>query len=68
MTFPSGIRWDCSGSLDILGYVEIEIGNGHAREGTVHQYVGPEPALWVSRQNIRKKIKRWIDRKDMAMW
>jgi hypothetical protein len=54
--------------MDILGYVKIEIGNGHAREGTVHQFVRPEPALWVSRQNIRKKIKRWIDRKHIAMW
>ena len=45
-----------------------EIGNGLAREGTVHQFVGPEPALWVSRQNIRKKIKRFIDRQHTAMW
>jgi hypothetical protein len=67
MTFPPSILWDCSGSLDILGYVEIATGDGLAREGTVHQFVGPEPVLWVSRQNIRKKIKRWIDLQHMAM-
>jgi hypothetical protein len=44
-----------------------EIGSGYAREGTVHQFVGPELALLVSRQNIRKKIKRWMDRQHMVM-
>jgi hypothetical protein len=48
--------------------VGIETGDGLARKGTVHQFVGPEPVLWVSRQNIRKKIKRWIDRQHVAMW
>jgi hypothetical protein len=52
MTFPPDNLWDYSGSLDILGYVEIE--NGDGREGTVHQFVVPELALLVSRQNIRK--------------
>ena len=47
--------------------MEIENGDGLAREGTFHQFVGPEPALWVSRQNIRKKIKCWIDRQHMVM-
>jgi len=36
-------------------------------EGTVQQFVGPEPALGVSRQNIKKKIKRWKDKQHMAM-
>jgi hypothetical protein len=44
-----------------------EIADKLAREGTVHQFVGPEPALGISRQNIRN-IKRWMDNQDMAMW
>jgi len=67
MTFPPGNLWDYSGSLDILGYVEIENGDGLSREGTVHQFVVPELALLVSRQNIRKNIKRWMDRQHMVM-
>ena len=37
-------------------------------EGTVQQFVGPEPALGVSRQNIRKMIKCWMDIQHTAMW
>ena len=48
--------------------MEIETGDGLARERTVHQFDGPEPALWVSRQNIRRKIQRWIDSQHVAMW
>jgi hypothetical protein len=39
-----------------------------ATEGTVHQFVGPEPALGVSRQNKTKNTKRWLDNQHMAMW
>lgn len=34
-----------------------EISDGLAREGNVHQFVGPVPAVWVSRQKTRIKIK-----------
>jgi hypothetical protein len=34
-----------------------EIANGLAREGNVHQFVGPAPGVWVSRQKTRIKIK-----------
>jgi len=39
-----------------------------ARDRTGHHFVGQEPALAVSRQNIRKKIKCWIDNQHMVMW
>ena len=39
-----------------------------AREEGVHQFVGPEPALGVSRQNKTKNIKRWMDNQHMAKW
>ena len=44
-----------------------EIANGITREGTVHQFAGPEPALGVSRQ-LTRRIKRWIDNRHVAMW
>jgi ribonuclease HI len=43
-----------------------EIGDGLARKGTVHHFVGPEPALGVSRQNTRKTIKHWIASQHMV--
>jgi len=45
-----------------------EIADKLARDGTVHQFAGHEPALGVSGQNIRKKIKCWMDNQHMAMW
>jgi len=35
---------------------------------SVQKFVGPEPFLGVSRQNIRRKIKRWIDNQHLVMW
>jgi hypothetical protein len=45
-----------------------EIANKLAREGSVHQSVGPEPALGVSRQNIKKKIQCWLAKQHMTLW
>jgi ribonuclease HI len=39
-----------------------------AIKGKVNQFVGPEPALGVSRQIIRKNIKAWLKNQHMAMW
>ena len=44
-----------------------EIADKLARESTVHQFVGPEPALGVCRQDIRKKIKCWMDNQHMTV-
>jgi len=45
----------------------IEIANKLAKERTVHQFVGCEPALQVSRQSMRKKMKCWMDNQHTAM-
>jgi ribonuclease HI len=45
-----------------------EIVDELAREGSVHHFVGPEPALGVSRQNIKKKIQCWLDKQHMSLW
>jgi ribonuclease HI len=38
-----------------------EIADELARGGSVLKFVGPEPALGVSRQDIRRRIRRWLD-------
>jgi hypothetical protein len=45
-----------------------EITNKLARDGSVQQFVGPEPFLEVSRQNIRRKIKRWMENQHLVLW
>jgi hypothetical protein len=45
-----------------------EIANELARGGSAQWFVGPEPVLGVSRQNIRRKMKRWIENKHLALW
>jgi len=42
------------------GIHENEIADKLTRYSSVQKFVGPEPALGVSRQNIRRKISRWL--------
>jgi len=37
-----------------------------ARDGSVQRFVGPEPFLGVSRQNIGK-TKRWMEKQNLAL-
>ena len=37
------------------------------RDGSVQRCVGPEPFLGVSKQNIRRKIKRWMENQHLVM-
>ena len=39
-----------------------------ARSGSCQQFIGPESFLGVSRQNIRKKMKRWKKNQQLALW
>jgi len=45
-----------------------EIADRLARDGSVQKFVGPEPSLGVSMQNIRRKIRRWLDNQHLARW
>jgi len=47
-----------------------EIADKLARGGSARRFVGPEPepVLGISRQNIRRKMKRWIENKHLALW
>ena len=45
-----------------------EIADKLTRDVSVQKFVGPDPSLGVSRQNIRRKIKSWIDNHHLARW
>jgi hypothetical protein len=45
-----------------------EIADKLARDVFVQRFVGPEPSLGVSRQNIRRKIKRWTVNHHLVLW
>ena len=38
------------------------------RDGSVQRFVGPEPFLGVSRQNIRRKMKCWMENQHLVLW
>ena len=37
------------------------------RDSCVQKFVGPEPFM-VSRQNLRRMIKRWMDNQHLVIW
>jgi ribonuclease HI len=45
-----------------------EIADRLARSGSGQWFIGPEPFLGVSRQNIRKRMKRWMKNQHLAFW
>jgi len=38
-----------------------EIADGLVRGGSAQRFLGPEPALGVSRQDLQKRLRRWLD-------
>jgi hypothetical protein len=60
----------CVGLFWVLGHAGVrgnEIADELARGGSAQRFVGPEPVLGVSRQNIRRVMKRWIVNKHLAL-
>ena len=45
-----------------------EIADRLARSSSGQRFIGPEPCLGVSRQNIRGKMKRWMKNQHLALW
>ena len=75
VTVPKSIEWHFHlaywGMFWVYWHSGIwgnEIANKLTRDGSVQKYVGPETALGVSRENIRRKIIRWTDKQHMAKW
>jgi len=59
-----GLCW-VSGHAGVRGN---EIANELARGGSVLEFLGPEPALGVSRQDIRRRIRRWLVNQHWVRW
>jgi hypothetical protein len=69
LTSLPGLLWDYSGFLVMpAGVRGNEIADELARDGSAQRFVGPESVLGVSRQNIRRNMKRWIENKHLALW
>jgi len=45
-----------------------EIADGLARSGSALSFLGPEPALGVSKGDIRKRFSRWLNSQHWAIW
>ena len=45
-----------------------EIADELARSGSVLKFIGPEPALGVSRQDTRRRIRCWLDNQHLVCW
>ena len=45
-----------------------EIADRLAKSGSGQRFIGPKPCLGVSRQNIRRKMKRWMKNQHLALW
>jgi len=50
------------------GVTGNEIADRLARSGSDQRFIRPEPILGVSRQNIRRKMKHWMERQHLALW
>jgi hypothetical protein len=63
--------WHTVGLYWVPGHARVrgnEISDKFARGGSIQKCIGPEPSLLVSRQNIRNKIKCWMDNQHLPMW
>jgi hypothetical protein len=45
-----------------------EIADKRVKDSSVQRFVGPEPFLGVSRQNIRRKVKCWMKKQHLVLW
>jgi len=44
------------------------LANKLARSGSAQRFVGPEPFLGFSRQNVRRNLNRWMEMQHVALW
>ena len=52
----------------LAGVQGNEITDRLTRDGSVQRFVGPESSLGDSRQNMRRKIKCWIENQQLVLW
>ena len=63
--------WYAVGLYWVPGHAGVrgnEIANKLARNGSAQRFIGSEPFLGVSGQNIRRKLNRWMGKQHLALW
>jgi len=45
-----------------------EVTDGLVRGSTALRFLGPEPALGVSRRDLKKRLGRWLANQHGAQW
>ena len=63
-----GTLWGCTGVPGRAGVRRNETADKLTSGSSTQQFIGPEPSLGVSRQNINVKIKCWVDNQHLVMW
>jgi len=64
-----GMRWGCTGSLYLTCWSTKNWDRRRAHKGRLCcKFVGPEPALGVSRLDIRRRIRRWLVNQHWVWW
>jgi hypothetical protein len=58
-------RFSVPGHAGVRG---SEMADQLARDGSVQRFVGPEPFLGLSRQNIKRKIQQWMENQHLVLW
>ena len=63
-----GMWWGCIGSLDMLGYEVMRSPMSSQRDGSVLKFVGSEPALGVSRQDVQRRTRFCLGNQYWVRW
>jgi hypothetical protein len=63
-----GTMWGCTGSLDILGYEEMKSPTSSQETVLFSGLLDMSHSWGVTRQNIRRKIKRWMENHHLVLW
>ena len=63
--------WHAVGLCWVPGHAGVwgnEIASELARDGSALKFAGPEPALGVSRQDLQRRIRRWLVNQQWVWW
>ena len=68
LTFSPGMLWGYIRSMDMLGYEETKLPTSSQEIVLFKSLLNLSCPWGVSRQNVRRKIKCWLDNQYLARW